>query len=148
MKHALTVFAALLLAACNQQDQAAAPAANVVAEAPPPPVVKAPVSSLEGTWKVASAGSDSGTGLTLTIGKGKATMSAGCLRRGFTFKQDRNQVSFGSDPSGSANCGASPTAGQETAFASLADANTAIFGQDGKTVTLSGYGGLLTLERR
>ena len=146
MKHAVLLFAALLVAARNQQDQAA-PAPNKVAEAPPP-VAKAPVPSLDGAWKVASAGNDSGTGLTLTLGKGKATMAAGCLRRGFTYKQDRNQVSFASDPAGSSNCGSSPTAGQEAAFAVLTDANLAVFGKDGREVTLTGYGGALTLERR
>ena len=146
MKHAVLLFAALLVAACNQQDQAA-PAPNKVAEAPPP-VAKAPVPSLDGAWKVASASNDSGTGLTLTLGKGKATMAAGCLRRGFTYKQDRNQVSFASDPAGSSNCGSSPTAGQEAAFAVLTDANLAVFGKDGRDVTLTGYGGALTLERR
>ena len=147
MKHAILLFASLLVAACNQQDQAA-PAPNKVAETPTPPVAKAPVPSLEGAWKVASAGSDSGTGLTLTLGKGKATMAAGCLRRGFTYKQDRNQVSFASDPAGSSNCGSSPTAGQEAAFAVLTDANLAVFGKDGREVTLTGYGGALILERR
>jgi hypothetical protein len=142
MKHALLIVA-VLLAACNQKEPAAPPTPNAVAEAPTPAVAKAPVPALDGAWKVAG-----GTGLTLTLGKGKASMAAGCLRRGFTFKQDRNQVVFGSDPSGSANCGSPPSAAQETAFAALADANTAIFGKDGKTVTLSGYGGILTLERR
>jgi hypothetical protein len=137
------VAAALLCAACNQKEEAAAPAPNAVAEAPKPPAPKAPVPSLEGSWNVAG-----GTGLTLTVGGGKATMAAGCLKRGFTFKQDRNQVVFGSNPSGSANCGSPPSAAQETAFAALADANTAIFGKDGKTVTLSGYGGIVSLERR
>ena len=148
MKHALLIVAALSAAGCNQKQEPAAPAPNAVAEAPAPQVAKAPPPSLEGTWKVASLDGKAGSGLTLTFKDGSATMAAGCLRRGFTFKQDRNQVVFGSDPSASANCGSPPSAAQETAFAALADANTAIFDKDGKTVTLSGYGGTLTLERR
>jgi len=142
MKH-LLVCTALLLAACNQQEEAPAPAPNAVADAPAPPVAKTPVPALEGSWKVAG-----GTGLTLTLGKGTASMAAGCMRRGFTFKQDRNQVVFDSAPARSANCGAPPSAAQEAAFAALDEANTAVFSKDGATVTMSGYGGTLTLERR
>ena len=148
MKHALLTSAILLAAACNQRDQAAAPAPNAVAEAPTPPVAKAPVPSLAGAWRVASVDGNKGTGLTLTLKDGKATMAAGCLRRGFTYKQDRNQVAFASAPAGSSNCGQSPSAGQEAAFAALADANLAIFGKDGAEATLTGYGGTLSLERR
>jgi hypothetical protein len=148
MKHALLISFILLVAACNRQEQAAAPAPNAVAEKPAAPIAKAPVPSIDGRWNVATVDGNQGVGLTLTLTDGKATMAAGCLRRGFTYKQDRNQVVFTSDPSGSANCGNPPSAAQETAFAALADANTAIFGKDGKTVTLSGYGGIVSLERR
>lgn len=143
---ALFLFTLVLVAACNRQDQAPAP--NAVAEAPMPPVANAPVPSLEGAWKVTSVGNDRGTGLILTLGKGKATLSAGCLRRGFTYKQHRNQVAFASAPAGSRSCGSAPSAGQEAAFAALPDANLAVFGTDGRDVTLTGYGGSLTLERR
>jgi len=133
----------MLVAACNQQDQAPAPAPDAVAEAPTPPPAKAPVPSLEGAWDVA------GAGMTLTLKNGKATMAAGCLRRGFTYKQNGNSVSFASDPSGSANCGGqSPSGAQETAFAALTDANLAVFGKDGGEATLTGLGGTLSLERR
>ena len=74
-------------------------------------------------------------------------MSSGCLRRGFTFRQDRNQIAFTSSPAGSSNCGRSPSAAEETAFAALADANLAVFGKD-DSVTLSGLGGMLALKRR
>ena len=58
-------------------------------------------------------------------------MSSGCLRRGFTFAQDRNKVTFTSNPAGSSNCGRSPSAAEEAAFAALGDANLAVFGADG-----------------
>jgi hypothetical protein len=148
MKNAPLIVAFVLVAACNQQDQAPAPAPNAVAEAPAPPPVKAPVPSIAGTWKVASVDGKEGTGLTLTLKDGKATMAAGCMRRGFTYKQDRNLVTFASAPAGSSNCGSSPTAAQEAAFAALTDVNTAVFGKDGATITMTGYGGTLSLERR
>ena len=143
MKHASILFALLLAAACDQQEQAATPAPNAVAEAPTPPAAKAPVPSLEGAWDVGDAG------MTLTLKGGKATMAAGCLRHGFTYKQNGNSVSFASDPAGSSNCGGqSPSAAQETAFAALTDANLAVFGKDGGAATLTGLGGTLSLERR
>ena len=147
MKHALLI-SALLLTACNQQDQAATPAPNAVADAPTPPVAKAPIPSIAGAWKVASVNGKKSTALTLTLKDGSASMAAGCTRRGFTYKQDRNQVAFASAPTGSSNCGSPPSADQETAFAALADANTAVFGKDGATLTMTGYGGTLALERR
>ncbi len=147
MKNALLVFA-VLLTACNQKEQAAAPAPDAVAEAPAPPVAKAPVPSLDGAWSVALVGGQSGTGLTLTLKNGSATMAAGCLRRGFTYKQDRNQVAFTSNPAGSSNCGSAPSADQEAAFAALGDANLAVFGKDEGEATLTGYGGALSLKRR
>jgi hypothetical protein len=147
MTRTLPLIAILLAAACNQQDQSSTAAPNAVAEAPKPPAAKAPVPALAGTWNVASVDGKGGTALTLTVGGGTATMAAGCLRRGFTFKQDRNLVAFDSAPSGSANCGSPPSADQEAAFAALDDANTALFGKDGK-VTITGYGGTLSLEPR
>ena len=148
MRHTLPFVAILAVAACNQQDQAPTAAPNEVADAPAPPVAKAPIPKLKGAWNVARLGGEGDGPLTLTFRDGKATVAAGCLRRGFTFKQDRNLVVFDSDPSGSANCGAPPSAGQEATFAALDEANTAVFAKDGATVTLTGYGGTLTLERR
>ena len=148
MKRILPLFAILLAGACDQQDQAAAPAPNAVAEAPTPPAAKVPPPSLEGSWKVASLDGKAGPGLTLTLKNGSATMAAGCLRRGFSYQQDRNRVTFTSNPAGSSNCGSSPTADQEAAFAALGDANTAVAGKQQGEVTLMGYGGTLTLERR
>lgn len=142
MKRILHLAALLLLAACSQPEQPAPPA-NEVAATPAAPAVKAAIPSLKGQWRVADSALD------LTVGDGTATLSAGCLRRGFTFTQKGNQVTFASAPSGSANCGGqSPSVAQETAFAALADANTALFSKDGREVTLSGYGGILTAERR
>ena len=147
MKHALLIAATLLAAGCNQKQENTAPAPNAVAEAPAAPV-KAPPPSLEGTWKVASVDGKPGPGLTLTFNEGSATMAAGCLRRGFTYKQDRNRLVVTSNPAGSSNCGSSPSADQEAAFAALGDANTAVSGKQPGEVTLMGYGGTLSLERR
>lgn len=131
-----------LMSACDQQEAPSAPAPTVAAPAPAP-VVKAAVPSLKGQWRVTTPAT-----LDLTVGDGQATLSSGCLRRGFTFRQDRNQVTFASAPAGSTNCGRSPSAAEETAFAALADTNLAVFSKDGSEVTLSGLGGILALERR
>ena len=131
---------ALLLAACGQADPPApARVENKVAAAPAP---KAAVPSLEGQWQL----KDPAT-LALTIRGGQATLASGCLRRGFTFTQDRNKVAFTSNPATSSNCGRSPSAAEENAFAALGDANLAVFGADG-AATLSGVGGMISLERR
>ena len=143
MNRIAPLLALTLLAACDQGDPPAAPAPSAAAPAPTPAKAKAPVPSLEGKWRVAEPAA-----LDLVIAGGKATMSSGCLRRGFTFRQDRNQVTFTSSPAGSSNCGRSPSAAEETAFAALADANLALFGEDPSEVTLSGYGGTLALARR
>jgi len=143
MNRTLLLIALLLVTACDRQEAPNAPAPTVAKAPAPAPVVKAAVPSLKGQWRVTTP-----TALDLTVGEGQATLSSGCLRRGFTFRQDRNQVAFTSSPAGSANCGRSPSVAEETAFAALADANLAVFGKDGRDVTLSGFGGMLSLERR
>ncbi len=146
MNRILPLFALLLVTACDRQEPA--PPANAVAEAPPPPAAKAAVPSLKGDWRVVTVSGNPGGSLALSVGDGQASMSAGCLRRGFTYTQDRNTVAFASAPAGSTNCGRSPSGAEEAAFAALGDANMAIFGKDGRDVTLSGFGGTLALERR
>lgn len=143
MNRIAPLLALILLAACDRQEPPAAPAPTTDAPAPAPAKAKAAVPSLEGQWRVAAPAA-----LDLAIAGGKATLSSGCLRRGFTFRQDRNQVAFASAPADSSNCGRTPSAAEEAAFAALADANLALFGKDPRKVTLSGYGGMLTLERR
>lgn len=139
----LVPFAAFLLSiACSQQEQASAPA-NVADAPAPAPVVKAAVPSLEGQWRVTTPAA-----VDLTIGKGTATLSSGCVRRAFSFTQAGAKVGFASSPAGSANCGSTPSGDTESAAAALADTNLAIFGKDGRTVTLSGIGGMVVLERR
>ena len=140
MNPPLPLVAMLLLSACDSQEAPAPPAAKAPAAAP---AVKAAVPSLQGQWRVTTPAA-----LDLTVGDGQATLSSGCLRRGFTFRQDRNQVAFAYAPAASNNCGRSPSAGEEAAFAALADANMAVFGKDGGDATLSGFGGTLALERR
>ena len=140
----LVLFA--LIAGCNQQ-QPAAPPANDVAAAP---AAKPAVPSLNGNWRVTAIGGQpvAGAAMAAAIGDGSASMSAGCLRRGWTYTQERNLVAFIGSPGGSSNCGRSPTVEEETAFGALGDANLAIFAKDGREATLSGTGGTLTLERR
>ena len=140
MTRILPIVALFLLSACDRQE-ARAPAPTETKA--PAPVAKAAVPSLKGKWRVTAPAA-----LDLTIGEGQATLSSGCLRRAFTFKQDRNQVAFTSSPSGSSNCGRPPSVAEETAFAALADANLAVFGKDGRDANLSGFGGVLALERR
>lgn len=144
----LPTVAILLAAACSQGEQAQSPPANNVADAAAAPEPKNVVPSLEGSWSVASVAGNPGGGLILTAGNGLASLSAGCLRRSFAYKQDRNLVSFTASPGGSSNCGQSTSADQEAAFGALADANMAIFGKEGTEATLSGPGGTLTLQRR
>ena len=138
------VLAALLLtAACGRQDQPAAAPANDIVAAPAAPAAKAEVPSLKGTWRVTGA-----DGLTATFAGGQLVLAEGCLRRAWTYTQNGNSVGFASAPGGSSNCGRTPSAAIEAAFTPLADANMAVFSADGRTVTLSGLGGPLQLERR
>lgn len=141
MNRILPPIALLLLSACDRQEAPAAPAPTKATVAAP--VVKAAVPSLDGQWRMSAPAA-----LDLAIGDGQATLSSGCLRRGFTFRQDRNKVVFASAPAGSSNCGRTPSLAEETAFSALADANLAVFSKEGREVTLSGLGGLLNLERR
>ena len=141
MNRFVPLLALTLLAACDRQESPAAPPAS--AEAPAPaPAAKAVVPSLEGQWQLKAPAT-----LVLTLRDDQATLASGCLRRGFTFTQDRNKVAFTSNPAGSSNCGRSPSAAEEAAFAALGDANLAVFGADG-TATLSGIGGMIGLEPR
>ena len=140
--------ALLVLAACGQQESEAPRLANEAAEAQAPS--EAP--SLEGNWAVTSVGGvldAAKLGMTAAITKDSVTLSTGCLRRAWTYTQNRNVVAFTASPGGSSNCGGgSPSAGAETAYAALTEANIAIFSKDGKEASLSGTGGSLTLERR
>ena len=143
----LVLFA--LVASCNQQ-QPAAPPANDAAAVPAAPTAKPAVPPLKGNWSVTAIGGQpvAGTAMAAAIGDSDASISAGCLRRSWTYTQDRNLVAFTGAPGGSSNCGHSPSAEEETAFGALGDANLAIFAEDGREATLSGTGGTMTLERR
>jgi hypothetical protein len=106
---------------------------------------------LEGAWAVAAidgAPISSGSAMTASFGSGAATISSGCLRRGWTYTQKRNVVSFTNNPGSSANCGGGPSGEQESAYIALEKASIVIFGKDGKEASLSGTGGNLTLQRR
>ena len=138
----------LLLSACGGETRTERPAGNAAAEEAKP---AAEVPSLAGGWIVTKLeGRDaSGMGMMAQFDAGEATLSNGCIRRAWTYTQDRNIVSFKANPAGSSNCGGStPGAGAETAYAALERANIAIFAREGKEVSLSGTGGNLTLERR
>jgi hypothetical protein len=149
MTRALPFVALLLITACGQQDRSVAPQSNeAAAEAAAPAAAEVP--SLEGEWRVTLIeGRDvGGIGMTAAMDGGKASISTGCLRRAWTYTQNRNVVSFTASPGGSSNCGRTPSVDEETAYAALNEANIAIFDKDGKEASLSGTGGTLTLQRR
>ena len=152
----LPIFALLLIAACDKPDSRAAPPANEAASMPPAsaasaaPSATAETPSLEGNWKVSKMGGRdvAGLAMTATLGQGKATFSTGCFRRAWTYTQNRNVVAFTAAPAGSSNCAGQPSADEEAAHSAISEANMAIFAKDGKEVSLSGTGGMMTLQRR
>jgi heat shock protein HslJ len=150
MTRSLPIFALLLIAACDKQDSSVAPPANEATAEPvvPPSAAEAP--SLEGSWKVAKLGGRdvAESGMVATLGGGKASISAGCFRRAWTYTQNRNVVAFTAAPSRSSNCAGQPSSDEEAAHSAISDANMAIFAKDGKEVSLSGTGGMMTLQRR
>ncbi len=90
-----------------------------------------------------------GAAMTASFAGGKASIASGCVRRGLTYTQKRNVVSFAADPGGSSNCeGRGTSAEHEAAYAALQGASIAIFGKEGREANLSGNGGNLALERR
>jgi hypothetical protein len=148
MLRQLTIAALLVAAGCAQQDTEA-PQSNETASAPADTAAAQSVPALDGQWQVTAIdGTPLAAAMTASFGSGKVSLSAGCLRRAWTYTQKRNVVSFTSDPAGSANCGGGTTGEQETAFAALEQSSIAIFGKDGSEASLSGTGGNLTLQRR
>jgi hypothetical protein len=150
MTRMLPIIALLLIAACDKQDGSIAPPANQAAAAPAVPSASADTISLEGTWKISTIGGRdvAGLGMTAVLGGGKAMISTGCFRRAWTYTQNRNVVAFTTAPSGSSNCAGQPSGDEEAAHSAISDANMAIFAKGGKEVSLSGTGGMLTLQRR
>jgi heat shock protein HslJ len=148
MTRLLPIFALLVIAGCDQRDSNVTPPGNEAAAAPAGPSAAAETPSLEGNWKVATIGGREVAGMIAVLGSGKATISAGCFRRAWTYTQNRNVVAFTAAPSGSSNCAGQPSADEEAAHSAISDANMAIFAKEGKEVSLSGTGGMLTLQRR
>ena len=148
MNRVLTLAALMSLAACSNPQ----PAAENEANAAPAVAAETETPLLEGRWDVAALDGrpvDAASAMQAVFAGGKVTISSGCVRRGWTYTQKRNMVSFTSDPAGSASCeGRGTTAQQETAYAALQDANIAIFTKGGNEASLSGTGGNLTLARR
>lgn len=139
--------ALLLLSACNSETRTEAPA-NIVATEEPK---SAEVPLLAGEWRVTKieGGDATGLGMMANFNGGQVSLVTGCIRRAWTYTQNRNIVSFKANPGASANCGGStPSGDAETAYAALERANIAIFARQGKEASLSGTGGNLTLERR
>ena len=150
MTRLLPIFALLLIAACDKQDSSAVPPANDAAAARALPTTAAEIPSLEGDWKVSMIGGRdvAGLGMTAALGGGKATISTGCFRRAWTYTQSRNIVAFTAAPSGSSNCAGQPSGDEEAANSAISDANMVLFAKDGREASLSGTGGMLTLQRR
>ena len=137
----------LLLAGCGQPDQAA-PAANDMAQIAPAP--QAAVPSLAGEWRITGVTGTptSGEAMTIVFADGRASVTAGCLRRAASYTQDRNAVDFAAFSPSGGDCSRLPSAQEDLTFVALDDANLAIFGEDGSQTSLSGSGGTLALERR
>lgn len=150
MTRNLALAALLFAAACQKQpdqEPVTEETAGQVTEAKAP----AEVPALEGSWSVAAIdGKPVGAGAMMaSFAGGKASIASGCVRRGLTYTQRLNVVSFAADPGGSANCeGRGTSAEHEAAYAALQSASIAIFGKDGTEANLSGTGGNLTLQRR
>ena len=152
MSRILTIAALLSIAACSQKEQAPAPAneSNKVASTAASAAEQV-VPALEGQWTVAAidgAPIGAASAMTASFAGGKAVISSGCLKRGWTYSQKRNVVTFTNDPGSSANCGGGPSGEQESAYIALEKASIAIFNKDGGEASLSGAGGNLTLKRR
>jgi hypothetical protein len=147
----LGLSALLRVAACGQQDDRPA-AANEAADAPAAAPAAGSVPSLDGQWRVATIDGrpvGAGSAMTASFAGGKASIASGCVRRGLTYTQKRNVVSFAADPSGSANCeGRGTSAEHEAAYVALQGASIALFRNQGREADLSGNGGNLALERR
>jgi hypothetical protein len=149
MTRKLALAALLLVTACGQHDDQPA-TANEGAGAPAAPAPADSVPSLDGQWRVAAIdGKPASEAMTASFAGGNASIASGCVRRGLTYTQNRNVVSFAEDPGGSANCeGRGTSAEHEAAYAALQGASIAIFGKQGGEANLSGTGGNLALERR
>jgi heat shock protein HslJ len=151
MTRILTLAALLFVSACNQQPSGSAPA-NEAAVANDSSVAEAEVPSLEGNWIVAAIDGkpvDASSAMTASFAGDKASIASGCVRRGATYTQKGNMVSFAADPGGSANCeGRGTSAEHESAYSALQGASIAIFGKEGNEANLSGSGGNLALRRR
>ncbi|WP_187107710.1 hypothetical protein [Sphingomonas xanthus] len=147
----MTALIALLLAGCAAEP-ASGPtndaAANDAAEAAAAP---AEVPALDGSWAVTASSvgpAAQSLGMTAAFANGTATFSVGCLRRAWSYNQQRNSVAFTPSPGGSSNCGGTPSADAEFVFAQLGDMNIAVFANEGRQANLSGTSGTITLERR
>lgn len=142
--------ALLLVTACGQQASNPPATDGLAGKAAAPEAEGTP--SLEGQWRLAAIDGkpvDSSSELSISFAGGKAVIASGCVRRGLTYTQNRNVVSFAADPGGSSNCeGRGTSAEHEAAYAALQGASIAIFGKEDAEANLSGNGGNLALERR
>jgi hypothetical protein len=147
-----SIFLAALLLACScSQSQTGSETANEAADASEAAAPAEVVPALVGEWRVAAIDGrpvDAASAMVATFREGKLQVASGCLRRAWSYTQQRNMVSFTPDPGGSSNCGAPPSGDQENVYAALELATMAIFVKDGSEASLSGNGGTLTLERR
>ena len=159
MNRALAIAALMFVAACSQQDKTPA-AGNVSTDTAEATSDNAPAASLDagnavptlaGEWRVAAVnGKPAGaSAVAASFQDGKASLASGCFRRAWSYTQKRNVVAFSANPGGSANCGGEvPSEIMQSAEGALGDATMAIFTDNGSEASLSGYGGIIKLERR
>lgn len=151
MTRALAYAALIFVAGCTQQENEP-PVTDEAARAQSAPAAAESVPALEGSWNIAAIDGQpvaAGSAMRAEFAGGKVSIASGCIRRGLTYTQKGNVVSFEADPGGSSNCeGRGTSAQHETAYAALQSASMAIFDEKGTEASLSGTGGNVTLRRR
>ena len=143
----LLSFAVLSVGACSQPAQQ--PPANEATNVNANDVAEAPVPSLEGEWVVEQGNSkplDQLWPMTAEATKDRFTLTSGCRKMSWTFKQNRNLVQF--TPAGGVECGRVRSPAELLANNTVKLANTVVFAEEGRAVQISGPGGTLSLTRR
>ena len=145
MKYILSALV-LSIAACSPSAEEPANDAN---QAAPVQEEKAPVPSLEGEWVVdqLNGGALNQTWpMTAEATNDHFTIVSECRRLNYSMEQKGNIVKFTQVPGG--DCGRFKSPAEFLAEKGVKLANIAIFGDDGRTVQLTGPGGSVSMSRR